>query len=321
MSTTRDSHTGDFHVSREHSGSTFSRINERLSTVLRKYQDTRFGKYALIGPTLFVVALLMIFPTIILLSYSFNPYAEGAIQVGSTLEHYARAFQTALYRETLIRTIKIAFIVTVIDFALGFPLAYAAVRKGGWMGKLIVIATLAPLTIDLVVRSFGWFILLNGTGVINSTLVELGIVTRQSAPQLLFNETGIIIGLSHVMLPFMVFPIINVMHTIPHDLEEAAQNLGANRFTVFRRILVPLALPGITAGVLITFIVSLASYVTPALLGGGVRVIPVVITETFTSTSNWPFASALSMILVVVALLVIVAYQRVLKQVGGVGGV
>lgn len=296
-------------------------MNERLSDVLRKYKDTRVGKYALIGPTLLVVAVLMIFPTIILLSYSFNPYEGGVIQAGSTIAHYVRAFTTNLYQDTLIRTIKIAAVVTVIDFLLGFPLAYAAVRKGGWMGKFIVIATLAPLTIDLVVRSFGWFILLNGTGVINSTLVELGVVSRQNAPQLLFNETGIIIGLSHVMLPFMVFPIINVMHTIPRDLEEAAQNLGANRVTVFTRVLVPLAMPGISAGVLITFVVSLASYVTPALLGGGVRVIPVVITETFTSTSNWPFASALSMILVAVALLVIVGYQRVLKQMEGVGGI
>lgn len=308
-------------MARKQSKSTAAGVNESLSDLLRQYKDTDVGKYGLIVPTLLFVALVMIFPTIILLSYSFNPYDQGAIQAGSTITHYVRTFTTALYQETLFRTIKIAAIVTVIDFLLGFPLAYAAVRKGGWVGKLIVISTLAPLTIDLVVRSFGWFILLNGTGVINSTLIELGIVTRETAPQLLFNEIGIIIGLTHVMLPFMVFPIINVMHTIPHDLEEAAQNLGANRLTVFTRILVPLALPGISAGVLITFIVSLASYVTPALLGGSVRVIPVVITETFTSTSNWPFASALSMILVVVALLVIVAYQRTLRQMDGVGGV
>ena len=308
-------------MTRHQSDSTLGRVNERLSAVLQKYKNTRVGKYGLIGPTLLLVAILMIFPSIILLSYSFNPYANGSIQVGITLAHYARAFTTALYQETLFRTIKIAVIVTVITFLLGFPLAYAAVRKGGWVGKLIVISTLAPLTIDLVVRSFGWFILLNGTGVINSTLIELGLVTQETAPQLLFNETGIIIGLSHVMLPFMVFPIINVMHTIPRELEEAAQNLGANRLTVFTRVLVPLALPGISAGVLITFVVTLASYVTPALLGGGVRVIPVVITETFTSTSNWPFASALSMILVGVALIVIVGYQRVLKQMDGIGGV
>ncbi|WP_336036213.1 ABC transporter permease [Halobacterium yunchengense] len=308
-------------MSRQQSESALAGANERVSSVIRRYRNTRVGKYALISPTLLVVAVLMVFPTAILLSYSFNPYDQGAIQAGMSLEHYVRAFTTQLYQDTLVRTIKIATAVTIIDFVLGFPLAYAAVRKGGWTGKFIVIATLAPLTIDLVVRSFGWFILLNGTGIVNSTLVELGVVTQQNAPQLLFNETGIVIGLSHVMLPFMVFPIINVMHTIPRELEEAAQNLGANRFTVFARVLVPLALPGISAGVLITFVVSLASYVTPALLGGGVRVVPVVITETFTSTSNWPFASAMSMILVAVALLVIVGYQRVLKQLEGVGGV
>jgi ABC-type spermidine/putrescine transport system permease subunit I len=308
-------------MSQRRFGLGLDRVYGRLSETIRTYRETRIGKYGLIGPTLLLIAVLMLFPTAILVSYSFNPYDGGAVQAGVTLAHYVRAFTTPLYQETLIRTVWIAAAVTAIDFVLGFPLAYAAVRKGGLAGKLIVVATLAPLTIDLVVRSFGWFILLNGSGVINSTLVELGLVSAENTPQLLFNETGIIIGLSHVMLPFMVFPIINVMHTIPRELEEAARNLGANRVTVFTRVLVPLALPGISAGVLITFVVSLASYVTPALLGGGVRVIPVVITETFTSTSNWPFASALSMILVGVALVVIVGYQRVLKQLDGVGGV
>jgi ABC-type spermidine/putrescine transport system permease subunit I len=308
-------------MSQRRFGLGLDRVYGRLSETIRTYRETRIGKYGLIGPTLLLIAVLMLFPTAILVSYSFNPYDGGAVQAGVTLAHYVRAFTTPLYQETLIRTVWIAAAVTAIDFVLGFPLAYAAVRKGGLAGKLIVVATLAPLTIDLVVRSFGWFILLNGSGVINSTLVELGLVSAENTPQLLFNETGIIIGLSHVMLPFMVFPIINVMHTIPRELEEAARNLGANRVTVFTRVLVPLALPGISAGVLITFVVSLASYVTPALLGGGVRVIPVVITETFTSTSNWPFASALSMILVGVALFVIVGYQRVLKQLDGVGGV
>lgn len=306
---------------RQQSRSTINDLNERASEVLRRYRKTRVGKYLLMTPTLVVVAVLMVFPTLILLSYSLNPFVSGSIEPGMTLAHYVHAFTTPLYQGILWRTVKIAAIVTVVDFLIGFPLAYAAVRKGGWVGKLIVVATLAPLTIDLVVRSFGWFILLNGSGVVVSTLVELGVVSQTNAPELLFNETGIIIGLSHVMLPFMVFPIINVLHTVPHNLEEAAQNLGANRLTVFTRILLPLSLPGISAGVLITFVVSLASYVTPAMLGGGVKVIPVVITDTFTSTSNWPFASALSMILVAVALLVIVGYQRALKQIDEVGGI
>ena len=308
-------------MAKQQSQSRFGAVNERVSDTIREYGDTRLGKYLLLAPTFLVITVLIVFPTFILLSFSLNPFVEGAIRPGVTLSHYVDIIAIELYRNTLIRTIRIAAIVTLITFLLGFPLAYAAVRKGGWTGKLIVIATLAPLTIDLVVRSFGWFILLNDTGVVLSTLETIGVVSSENAPQLLFNEVGIIIGLSHVMLPFMMFPILNVMHTIPKNLEEAAQNLGANRLTVFTRVLVPLAMPGITAGVLITFVVSLASYVTPALLGGNVRVIPVVITETFTSTTNWPFASALSIMLVFVALLVIIGYQRVLKQMDSVGGI
>jgi ABC-type spermidine/putrescine transport system permease subunit I len=131
------------------------RVYGRLSETIRAYRETRIGKYGLIGPTLLLIAVLMVFPTAILVSYSFNPYEGGAIQAGATLAHYVRAFTTPLYQETLIRTIWIAAAVTAIDFVLGFPLAYAAVWKGGLAGKLIVVATLAPLTIDLVVRSAG----------------------------------------------------------------------------------------------------------------------------------------------------------------------
>ncbi|MCO8265409.1 ABC transporter permease [Haloferax sp. AB510] len=298
----------------------FARMNEQLSSVVRRYKKTRLGKYSLLAPTVFIVLALMVFPTFILISFSLNPFDQGVIQNGLTLANYLEVFETPLYQSIIFRTIKLATIVTVIDFALGFPLAYAAVRKGGWVGKVIIISTLAPLTIDLVVRSFGWYILLNKSGVVITMLEAIGLVSGDTAPKLLFNEVGIIIGLSHVMLPFMVFPIINVMHTIPREYEEAALNLGANRLTIFAKILFPLALPGISAGVLITFVVSLASYVTPAMLGGGVKVLPIVITNTFTSTSNWPFASALSIVLVAIALLIIVGYQRTLKRMDSVGG-
>lgn len=303
----------------ESSPSLLSRLNEGASAFIRENRRSTLGMGLLLLPALVFVVLSMVFPTLILFDYSFNPFVDGSIVSGFTLAHYERALGVDLYQNILFRTVRIAAIVTVFDFLLGFPLAYAAVRKGGLVGKLIVISTLAPLTIDLVVRSFGWFVLLSGNGLVPTLLTELGLF--EEAPKLLFNETGIIIGLTHVMLPFMVFPIVNVMHTIPRSLEDAARNLGANRFTVFARVLFPLALPGISAGVLITFIVAMASYVTPAILGGGVKVIPVTITDTVTSSSNWPFGSALSIILVVIALFVILGYQRAMKRISGVGGV
>lgn len=297
------------------------RANERVSSFIRRYRDTPVGMVLLLLPAMVVVASMMILPSIILVDYSFKPFVDGSITSGFTQAHYDRALLAPLYQSILFRTVRIAAIVTVLDFLLGFPLAYAAVRKGGLVGKLIVVATLAPLTIDLVVRSFGWFVLLSSNGLVVTALTRLGLFSAESPPQLLFNETGIIIGLTHVMLPFMVFPIMNVMHTIPKSLEDAARNLGANRFEVVTRIIFPLALPGISAGVLITFVVAMASYVTPAILGGGVKVVPVAITDTVTSTGNWPFGSALSMILVVIALAVIVGYQRILRRISGVGGV
>lgn len=295
-------------------------IDESLSVQVRRLRSRPAGKWLLLFPSFVIIALLLILPAIVLLDFSFNQFVGGQIVGGFTLEHYTRAIFEDFYQTIFVRTVRIALVVTVLDFLLGFPLAYAAVREGGWKAKLIVISTLAPLTIDLVVRSFGWFVLLSDSGLVVTALGRLGLVSTANPPELLFNETGIIIGLTHVMLPFMVFPIMNVLQTIPPSYEEAARNLGASRFTVFRTVLFPLALPGISAGVLITFIVSMAAYVTPAILGGGVKVVPVIITETFLTTSNWPFASALSMLLVVIALVVIVGYHRVLGIIEGVGG-
>lgn len=300
---------------------TVGAADERLSSVIRRYGDTRWGMAALLLPAFIVIVGLMVLPTLLLLTYSVQPFTGGEVGGGWTLAQYSRALTTPLYQGIVVRTVKIAAIVTVLDFVLGFPLAYVAVRRGGWLGKLIVIATLAPLTIDLVVRSFGWFILLSGNGIVNGTLAWLGLISAENPPKLLFNEVGIIIGLTHVMLPFMVFPIVNVLHTIPHSYEEAARNLGANRVTTVRTVIFPLALPGISAGVLITFIVSMAAYVTPTILGGGVKVVPVVITNAFNSTGNWAFASALSMLLVVLAMVVIAGYNRLLSMMDSVGGI
>lgn len=295
--------------------SVFTQLNERGSSFIRKFRDSTIGRYLLLMPTALMILLFMLLPSAILIYYSLG--ASEAV----TLTHWERALFDPLYQSITFRTLRIAVITTVIDFMLGFPLAYAAVREGGALGKVIVIATLAPLTIDLVVRSFGWFILLSGNGFVVTALTQLGLVSAENPPQLLFNETGIIIGMSHVMLPFMVFPIINVLHTISPSLEHAARNLGANRFTVFRKILLPLAAPGIAAGVLITFVGTMAAYVTPAILGGSVKVLPISIADMYTGTSNWNFASALAIEIAIISLLVMVGYTYAMKRASKVGGI
>jgi ABC-type spermidine/putrescine transport system permease subunit I len=123
--------------------------------------------------------------------------------------------------------------------------------------------------------------------------------------------------MTHIILPFVVFPIINVLHTIPRELEEAARDLGANRLTTARKVVLPLALPGIMAGLLMGFLLTMASYVTPSILGGKITVLPTMIVSQVTGSNNWPFAGALSMILLVVAILVIVGYHRARLQLRG----
>jgi len=294
-------------------------VSERTSRVIRGYRDNQRTKWLLLAPMFVMFGILLVIPTLLLIKHSLTPFINGQIQDGFTLNHYAR-LQQNLYLDTTIRTFKIAAIVTVVDFLLGFPLAYKAVRGGKRVGQIIVILTFAPITIDLVVRSFGWFILLNEGGMVPNLLKTIGLIGADSDFRLIFNERAIIIGLVHVQLPFMVFPIINVLHTIPESLEEAARDLGANRLTVFTRVIFPLALPGIMAGTLIVFVLSAASYVTPAILGGGVQVLPIMITESFTATQNWPFASALAVILVAISVLIIIGYQWTLRQVGSVSG-
>lgn len=178
----------------------------------------------------------------------------------------------------------------------------------------MIVTTLAPMTIDMVIRAFGWFILLTDSGLVMNTLTAIPSVTTDTVPDLYGSELGIMIGMTHIMLPLMVFPLISALNTVPYSLEEAARNLGANRLEIFWKILLPLTLPGVAAGILIVFTVTLAAFVTPSILGGGTDVLAIVIQREFLTTANWPFGSAVAMLLVVTAFLVIIGYQRVLER-------
>jgi ABC-type spermidine/putrescine transport system permease subunit I len=264
----------------------------------------------LLAPALLAILLLVILPAVLLVRYSFYSFVTGEIIRDITLANYRRIVDVPLYLSITVRTVEIAAYVTVVTFLLGFPLAYAAVRSGGWLGRIIVLSAFAPLTIDIVIRSFGWFVLLNDGGLVQTVLTLLPVFSAANPPKLLFNELAIVIGMTHIILPFVVFPIINVLHTIPRDLEEASRDLGANRLTTIWKVILPLAMPGIMSGLLMGFLLTMASYVTPSILGGKIQVLPNIIVAQVTGSNNWPFAGALSMILLVIAIFVIVGYHR-----------
>jgi ABC-type spermidine/putrescine transport system permease subunit I len=291
-----------------------SKTTEQVSEVIRSKQETGLARWLLSAPALVAILLLVVIPGLWLAYYSFLGFEDGSVVSTFTLEHYSRVLLTDLYQGVFFRTVRIALVTTVATFLIGYPLAYAAVRSSGWKGRVIIVTTLAPMTIDMVIRAFGWFILLTDSGLVMNTLTTIPSVTTDTVPDLYGSELGIIIGMTHIMLPLMVFPLISALNTVPYSLEEAARNLGANRLEIFWKILLPLTLPGVAAGILIVFTVTLAAFVTPSILGGGTDVLAIVIQREFLTTANWPFGSAVAMLLVVTAFLVIIGYQRVLER-------
>jgi ABC-type spermidine/putrescine transport system permease subunit I len=225
---------------------------------------------------------------------------------------YERALGDSLYAQVLIDTLGLALLIAALCLVLGYPLAYflATVRP---LWALIGLACLLlPFWTSVLVRTYAWSILLGRNGLVNRALLSLGI-TGEPLP-LLYNATGVAIGMVHVLLPYMVFPLLAIMRRVDPQVLYAAEGLGAAPWQVFRRIYFPLTLPGVLAGTTLVFVISLGFFITPALLGGGrVMMIGVLIEQQIRQFLDWPFAAALSAILLAAALLVHLALGRLLR--------
>ena len=212
-------------------------------------------------------------------------------------------------RVILVRTFWIAALVTFFCAAIGFPYAIIAASLTGWKRDLMLGAVLLPLWTSLLVRTAAWFILLQEQGLINDLLRGIGLIDAPLA--LIFNRTGVIIAMTHVLLPFMVLPIYSVLITIPKNLMPAAASLGAHPLRAFLRVLLPLSLRGVASGSLLVFISAIGYYITPALIGGpGDQMISSIIAFYATGSANWGMAGALGMVLLVATLLLYSVYAR-----------
>ncbi|UHS63308.1 ABC transporter permease [Agrobacterium vaccinii] len=212
-------------------------------------------------------------------------------------------------RVILLRTFWIAALVTLACACIGFPYAIIAASLTGWKRDLMLGAVLLPLWTSLLVRTAAWFILLQEKGLINDALQMLGII--DSPLPLIFNRTGVIIAMTHVLLPFMVLPIYSVLITIPKNLMPAAASLGANPLRAFLRVLLPLSLRGVASGALLVFISAIGYYITPALIGGpGDQMISSIIAFYAIGSANWGMAGALGMVLLVATLVLYSVYAR-----------
>ncbi|MBL8571368.1 MAG: ABC transporter permease [Phreatobacter sp.] len=271
-----------------------------------------------VGPALllFVVFFILPFGVMALLSVlTGNPAIQSGVTF--TTQHYERFFEDSLYFEALVATLRIGAITTIASLVIGYPLAHLMARTHSRIGHaLLLMAVIAPMLTGIVVRTFAWMTLLQDRGVINTTLLSWGLIS--SPLKLMYNEFGTIVALVHIYVPFMVLTLTGVIGRIDERLEQAARSLGANRTRTFLEVTLPLSLPGILAGSLLVFALSISAYVTPFLMGGtDVLTLPMLIYQQVGASFNLGFAGALGVVLLAVSLVVIITYNNVLGRFAG----
>ncbi len=265
----------------------------------------------LVPAGLFLVVFFLV-PYLNMVRMSFLTKAPGAAFTHVfTAENYLRVLQDAFYWRVIARTFWLAGSTTLLTLVLGYPLAYTIARAGGRRRPLLLMLLLAPLLVGAVVRSYGWMIWLGRVGLINQALRALG----WGEAELMYNTLGVLIGLVHVYLPFMVLAIASSLEQIPADVELAARSLGASPWRAFWRVTWPLSLPGVFSGAMLVFVLALSAYVIPILLGGNnVLVMPMLIVQMLLDAFNWPLGSAMAMVLFGLASLVLWLYVKAMNR-------
>lgn len=282
---------------------------KRDFVIYRRRLVRRFGSQLLLLPGFVFLLLVFAVPILLLLSRSF-------FDPELTVAHYRRVFEVPAYLQVLWNSFEIAALATVLSLAAGYPLAYVLNRASPTWRAVIFTLVLLPFWTNILVRCYAWMLVLQNKGVINQALVDwLGILTRPIP--LVFNFTGTVIGMVHYLLPPMVLILFSVMRAIDLRLVEAAQSLGADPWRSFRRVFLPLSMPGVRAATTLIFILGLGFFVTPALLGGRKEItIAMLIDTQFTELLHWGFGSALAVVLLTVTLLGLTVYYWFLGRAG-----
>ncbi|NMN58787.1 putative spermidine/putrescine transport system permease protein [Xanthobacter sp. SG618] len=268
--------------------------------------------YGLTAPATIFVLLALMGPLALMFRYSLNRFVPGQMMVEAlTLDNYARFFADSFYQEVLGTTLWISALSTLLCLVAGFPVAYFLVRQASdkWKGRLLLLIVL-PLLMGNAVRTAAWMVILGDKGLFNAVIGAIGI----SPVKLMYTPTAVVIGLVSVLLPFMIVTLQSVIEGIDANLESAAQSLGASHLTVLRRVVLPLALPGILAGTMLCFILSMNAYATPVLIGGpSFHMMAPTVYQQVAKAMNWPFGAALAFVLMAVTL-VLTTTANVLVQ-------
>lgn len=265
----------------------------------------RIEVWALLAPALLLVLVVFVLPLVRFLSLAFTA-PEGAFAT------FAALAESPVYRRVMLNSFVVAAVVTAITAILAWPLAYLLARVRGVWFTLMIYGVLFPLWISILVRTYSWMLLLERNGPVNRAIQAMGI--SDTPLPLLFNHTGVLVGMVHVLLPYMVLPLYGAMRGIDPRLMQASDGLGAGLWQSFRRIWLPLTLPGLAGGATFVFLLSLGFYITPALLGGRTSImLPTLIVAFITEHFNWPMAAAASIALLAAVAVLMLAATRFLK--------
>ena len=276
--------------------------------------SARANPWVLSAPALAVYATFLVVPMALVFLISFFDFQfYGGMQATFTWKNYLEILSDGYYYEIYARTFGVAALVTVACLVLGTAEAYVLSRMANpWKG-LFLMVVLGPLLISVVVRTLGWALLFGSTGLINKALMGIGLVSTPI--DLMYSNLGVGIALTHVLVPFMVISVWASLQRINPSTEAAALSLGASQFTVIRRVIVPQVMPGILSGSLIVFGLSASSFAIPALLGGRrLKMVATVVYDEFLTELNWPLGAAIAIVLLVVNVIIMMAYNRVVER-------
>jgi putative spermidine/putrescine transport system permease protein len=264
-----------------------------------------------VSPAVLYLAIIFVFPVLRILVISlFDP--------GFTLEHYRHLVEVPVYRAVILNTVEISLSVALLCLLLAYPASYLLVSVRPQVSRILILAVMVPFFTSALVRNYAWIFLLGSRGVVNSTLLRLGLISTPLP--LIFNRLGVLIGMVNVLLPYTILVLLSVMRGIRRDLRPAAESLMASPFTAFRRVFLPLSMPGVGASFLLVFVLALAFFITPAMLGGPREMMISNIIGNVTAALDWGFASALATVLLVVSLGVVALTQYLFGGVGLLAG-
>jgi mannopine transport system permease protein len=286
--------------------SSIPRNRIRLCNLLQSSSARHYAavpSWLLIAPLLAIFVIGFLYPLITLIQLSFT---------GGAAATYGRLLSDPLNLSVLANTVGIAVTVTVCAVVAAYPVALAMARLKGKLSIVIAACVFIPLWTSVLVRSYAWIVLLQRRGIVNSLLVSINLT--EEPLKLLYTQGAVVLAMTHVLLPFVILPIFSTLRLLPGDYGRAARNLGAGPIRAFLHVTLPLSLPGVFAGATMCFVLALGFYITPALVGGpGSMLMASLIGQQTTVLLDWPFAAALSTVLLAMTIVFIIVFRKTLS--------